>query len=377
MLLDAAREIGPALAAQAEADEANGTLTAETVALLEDAGLFRMKLPRELGGFEADPSTQILVLEALAQANISAAWCTMVGATGISQPGAFLPDAAISEIFVGGRAPRCATVGMPMGKATPVEGGYRLSGRWPFASGVRHSEWISTTAMVDRNGRPEPLKVVIPTTSVQLHDNWQVMGLKGTGSCDFSAEDLFAPSAFTWPQFGETPKRGGPLYRLGMPGYVANEHAGVALGIARCALDRFIEKETARTRSYVPGGTALAARATTQRSLGQMELRLRAAKLLALDVNDAAWDTVQAGETVSVRQQCELRAAATYCTEVALDIVKDVFRQAGGSAIYLQNVLQQCLRDINVAAQHRMVSEATYENLGQILLGVADVNPMR
>lgn len=376
-LLTRAEAIAPDLAALAGADEANGSLTAKTVALLEDAGFFRLKLARELGGFEADPATQLLVLEALARVNISASWCTMVGATGVSQPGAFLSDEAIAEMFADGRPPRCATVGMPMGTAVPVAGGYRVSGRWPFASGVRHSEWISTSAMVERPGGPEALKVVIPTASVELHDNWHVVGLKGTGSCDFSANDLFVPSAFTWRLMGGQPKRGGPLYRLAFPGYVANEHAGVALGLARAALDRFVAKETERSRSYVAGSPAMATRPVIQDALARMELKLRAARLLAIDVNEDAWRTLEAGGEVSVQQQCELRAAATYSTEVAVDIVTEAFRHAGGSAIYTQHALQQMLRDINVAAQHRMVSAAAYENLGRALLGVPEVNPMQ
>jgi alkylation response protein AidB-like acyl-CoA dehydrogenase len=266
---------------------------------------------------------------------------------------------------------------MPMGTAVPVAGGYRVSGRWPFASGVRHSEWISTSAMVERPGGPEALKVVIPTASVELHDNWHVVGLKGTGSCDFSANDLFVPSAFTWRLMGGQPKRGGPLYRLAFPGYVANEHAGVALGLARAALDRFVAKETERSRSYVAGSPAMATRPVIQDALARMELKLRAARLLAIDVNEDAWRTLEAGGEVSVQQQCELRAAATYSTEVAVDIVTEAFRHAGGSAIYTQHALQQMLRDINVAAQHRMVSAAAYENLGRALLGVPEVNPMQ
>lgn len=376
-LLAQVRAIAPDLEALRDADEANGTLTGETVALLDEAGLFRLKLPRELGGHEADPATQLLVLEEMARANISAAWCTMVGATGVSQPGAFLPDEAISTIFAGGKVPRFATVGMPMGKAVAVEGGYRVTGRWSFASGVRHSAWISTTAITECPGGSEPLKVVIPTASVELHDNWDVVGLRGTGSCDFSAENLFVPEAFTWRQTGEVPKRGGPLYKLGFPGYVANEHAGVALGLARAALDRFVAKETERSRSYVPGMPALATRPVIQDAIGRMALKLRGARLLAIDANEAVWQTLEAGGEADVQQQCELRAAATFATEAAIEIVTDVFRHAGGSAIYVQNALQQMLRDINTAAQHRMVSAAAFENLGQVLLGKPDVNPMQ
>jgi alkylation response protein AidB-like acyl-CoA dehydrogenase len=375
-LVQRANNVADTLAAQASIDEAHGTLTPETLSTLEKAGSFRLKLPAVLGGDEADPVAQILVLEALSKANASAGWCAMVGATGAALPGAFLADAAIKVMFSGSHIPNCAIVAMPMGKTEIVDGGYRVSGRWPFASGVRHSEWISAGAIIVREGHPEHRMMVFPAASAHIHDNWQVAGLKGTGSCDFSVEGLFVADAFSWASLSDPPKRGGPLYRITNPGFVANEHAGFALGVARRALDAFLAKEVARSRSYGPGASNMSARPSIQRALGASELKLRSARNLALNVNDEAWRTVCANQQLSTRQLCELRAVATYCTEVALDIVTEVFRYSGGSAIYERNILQQCLRDINAAAQHLMVSEISYENLGRTLLGIPDVNPM-
>ncbi len=376
-VIQRAEEIAEVLKAQAWADEANGTLTPETVSVLEKAGMFGLKLAAELGGDEADPVTQMLVLEIISKANASAGWCSMVGATGAAMPGAFLADEAIAQMFGSGRVPRCAIAAMPMGKAEIAEGGFRVSGRWPFGSGVRHSEWISAGAIVKREAGPEHVMLTFPTSAAVIEDNWQVAGLKGTGSCDFSADKLFVPAAFTWALLTDPPRRGGPLYHIASPGFVANEHAGFALGLARCALDAFLEKETARSRSYTPGASSISARPSIQRALGASELKLRAARNLALDVNADVWRAVQDGRPPTCRQQCELRAAATYCTEIALDVVTETFRYAGGSAIYETNVLQQCLRDLNAAAQHLMVSEVAYENLGQTLLGATNVNPMR
>jgi alkylation response protein AidB-like acyl-CoA dehydrogenase len=376
VLVRRATNVAETLMAQVPIDEAQGTLTPETVAALEKAGSFRLKLPAVLGGDEADPVAQILVLEALSKANASAGWCAMVGATGAGLPGAFLADAAIEVMFGDGHIPKCAVVAMPLGKTEIVDGGYRVTGRWPFGSGVRHSEWISAGAIVIREGQPEPRMMVFPTASAHIHDNWQVAGLKGTGSCDLSVDGLFVADAFSWALLSDAPRRGGPLYRIAMPGFVANEHVGFALGVARRALDAFLRKEVARSRSYGPGGPMMSGRPSIQRALGVAELKLRSARNLALDVNDEAWRTVCANQQLSTRQLCELRAVATYCTELALDIVTEVFRYSGGSAIYEQNILQQCLRDMNVAAQHLMVSDISYENLGRALLGIPDVNPM-
>ena len=218
--------------------------------------------------------------------------------------------------------------------------------------------------------------MVFPTASAELHDNWQVAGLKGTGSCDFSVDGLFVQEAFTWNLLDGVQNRGGPVYQIGHPGFVANEHAGFALGVARCALDAFTEREAAKKRGYTGKPSSLSARPTVQRMLGAGDLKLRAARSLAIELNDAAYQAVVEGGRPSTRMQGELRAIASYCTEVALEVVTDAFRNSGGGAIYQQNILQQCLRDMNVAAQHLMVSEIAYENLGQMMLGVPDVNPM-
>jgi alkylation response protein AidB-like acyl-CoA dehydrogenase len=376
-LLSSVEDIADTLTAQVPIDEAHNTLSPESVKILEDAGMFRLKLPAELGGAEADPTTQMLVLEALAYASSAASWCAMVGSTSVGLLGAFLPDTAIAEMFPSGHIPLGAVVAMPIGKTEIVDGGYLLSGRWPFASGVRHSEWIGAGAIVVRDGTPERRMMVFPTASVELHDNWQVAGLKGTGSCDFSVDGLFVQEAFTWNLLDGVQNRGGPVYQTGHPGFVANEHAGFALGVARRALDAFTEREAAKKRGYTGKLSSLLARPAVQRMLGAGDLKLRAARSLTIELNDAAYQAVVEGERPSTRLQGELRAIASYCTEVALEVVTDTFRYSGGGAIYQQNILQQCLRDMNVAAQHLMVSEIAYENLGQMMLGVPDVNPMQ
>ena len=219
--------------------------------------------------------------------------------------------------------------------------------------------------------------MVFPTASAEIHDNWQVAGLKGTGSCDFSVDGLFVPEAFSWEQRVDPPQRGGPLYRIEHPGFVANEHAGFAIGVGRRALDAVAARESDKQRGYTDKRASLASRPAVQRLLGEGHLRLRAARSLAIALNEEAWETVCTGEKIPTQLQGELRAVATHCTDVALDVVTEAFRCAGGRAIYERNILQQCLRDMNAAAQHLMVSDIAYENLGQMILGVPDVHPMQ
>ena len=373
-LLEAVASVRSTIEAGVEEAERIATLPAATVAALRDAGLFRLKLPAELGGAEADPVTQIEVLEALSYIDASAGWCTMIGATGVALPGAFLPPPAVEVVFKDGHVPTAAGVVVPNGKALPVDGGYRLSGRWQFGSGVRHADWLSAGALVPGPGgkAPERRSFVFPASSAQIHDNWQVAGLKGTGSCDFSVEDILVPEEFTFPTSAfrsGLPQRGGALYRLGSPAFVANEHAAFALGVAKRALHELIEVATQKRRGP---GVLMSDRAVVQAAVGEIDVRLRSARAHVLDVFEAAWQIVCAGESLTSRQQEETRAAAVFVTAVAAEITTRAFRLAGGSALHEEDVLQRCLRDINAGAQHYMVSEDAYELLGRFVLGLPD-----
>jgi len=183
-LLAAVEGIREVVAAGALEAERLGTLPPATVRALAGSGLLALKVPESLGGAEADPVTQLEVLEALTHIDASAGWCLMVATTAVGLPAGFLPDEAIGTILAGGRVPPAAVAILPTGTATPVDGGYRLTGRWPFASGVRHAEWLTAGAMVRRDARDpgERHIVVIPAAAAEIHDNWQVAGLEGTAA---------------------------------------------------------------------------------------------------------------------------------------------------------------------------------------------------
>ncbi len=375
-LLDAVAKIRDVLTATADESERAATLAPAAVAALEDTGLLRLKLPAALGGAEADPVTQIDVIEAVSAIDATAGWCLMVGATTVALPGVYLGEDAVATIFPGGRVPRAAGCYMPTGTAVPAAGGYTISGRWQFASGIRHAAWVSGTARVLRDGTAgaERRVFVVPTREVEIHDNWQVAGLRGTGSCDFSVREHFVPEAFTWDQETAAPRRGGALYRLGWPAFVANEHAAVALGVARRALDEVVRVAGGKARGITPA--LLAERPVFQRFVAASQVRLAAARALAVEANAAAWATVRAGGRLTPREQAGLRAASIHVTEACLEVVTGAFRYAGGSALYDTSVLGRCLRDLNAGAQHFMVSDSGYEALGQLLLGLPG-EPMR
>ena len=376
-LLEAVEGIREVVVAGVAEGEANGTLPKATVDALSASGLSGLKIPAELGGLEADPLTQLAVLEALARIDGAAGWCLMIqgGSSGIV--GGFMPDEAAEAVF-GGSTPWVAGAVAPRGKAIPVDGGFQLAGRWQFGSGIRHADWVVSGARV---GDAETYRMfVMPRAQVEIHDNWHVSGLKGTGSCDYSLGDVFVPESFSFEAvdlFKGSARRGGPLFRLGMPGFVAIEHTSVALGIGRRALDEIVDLAGSKRRGLLPSASsALARRGSFQRDLGKAELQLRAARALAVEVYERAWDVTCAGQTPEPALQAELRSVATYVTEVAADVVTTAYMYAGGGVLFDSSPLQRCFRDIHAASQHFAVSSSAYEGLAQFYLGLADANPM-
>lgn len=375
-LLTTVARIRPEIERASAEGESLMTLPASSVSAIADSGLFRLKLPEVLGGLEADLITQYEVIEAMSYVDAAAGWSVMIGATCIAVLGAFLPDAAVAEVFRGPRAPRSASTIAPTGTARQTDGGYTLSGRWAFASGVRHSDWISVGALVPdpHASRPRHLMFAFPTSRARIHDNWDTIGLRGTGSCDLSLEDVFIPTSFTFDILTGEPARGGPLFRLGFPAFVAYEHAAFATGVARRALDTLVEWAPAKMRGIPP--SPLVGRGSFQRDLGELDLKLRAARALALDRNREAWATVTAGGRPDARLQAELRGAAVFATDVAVEVTTSAYRFAGGGAVYKPNLLERAVRDLYTATQHFMVSSSAYETHGQGLLGMTGLNPL-
>ncbi len=377
VLLASVEDVRETVLASADESERIGTLAPVAVEAMRDAGLFTLKLPEVLGGAEADPVTQIEVIEALSYFDAAAGWCLMIGATAIGQPGAFTGDEAIAQIFGGARIPTGATSTAQRGVATRVDGGYVLTGRWPFASGVRHAEWMSAGATVENPGEGEPsrLSMVFPVEEGHIHDNWHVTGLEGSGSNDISATDVFVPESFAWESAEWKPKRGGAIYRMGRPGFVANEHSGVALGIAQRALDEIVGLAP-KTKRGNPPVSSLADREAFRADVAKSDFRLRAARALAHDVFERAFQIATQGQVPDDSMQSEMRAASAYVTQVSVDVATTAFRYAGGSAIHRSNILQRCLRNINAAAQHFMVSDTALENYGATLLDAREITPM-
>lgn len=352
------------------------TLPPATVATLRSLGLFWLKTPAEFGGTPLTPLEFCDVIEELAFIDVSTAWATMIGNGCAGMAGGWLPDEGARRVFGGGQAagvggslPLIAGQPQPRGAGRRVPGGYVVSGRWGFASGIVHAGWV--IGGFPAPGDPGVVKVFLaPKDDAEVIDTWHVAGLQGTGSLDFRLADVFVPASMTYTR-GGTAFRGGALFR--QPGhlFVDNEVPPLAVGLARRALSDLAELagQTAR----FPGGATLRERAVFHKDLGRALTRVRAARAVHREAVESAWAATLAGAEVPPRSLAAVAAASVFTVETCADVVADLFRYGGGRALALTNRLQRHLRDALAARQHVSVSEEHYEAAGRELLQSREV----
>ena len=376
-LLAEVEAVAPTLAEHAADSEALARLNELSIEALRKTRLLRFICPKERGGEEADPVTQLEIIEALAKIDGSAAWIAGILA-GVSMiVAAFLPAASGRTLFASG-VPPMAGIASPRGRAQTVDGGYRVGGTWSFGSGIHHADWVLASSVVPEKPLPEAIRlVVLPRNQVVVHDNWQVAGLRGSGSCDFSVDDVFVPEAMTF-RLADVASgaaiAGGAALKVGHPALVMPFHCGIALGIVRRALDEVTVQAIEKSRGRPP--SLLATQAQFQFSLGKAELELSAARALATATLSAAWEQAATGSVPPPAMQAEVRAAASYVTEVAQRVTTVAFQSMGGGALYDTNPLQRCFRDIYAAGQHFMMSQSSLRALGQFKLNQPGANPI-
>lgn len=378
-LLDAVAAIRPTLDASAAESERLGTLAPAAVDALHAAGIFRVQRPTELGGIEVDPITEMEVFEAVTAADTASGWCAFIGSGNAAMLGAYLPDGGVTRVFDNGDQLCGAGSFFPAGVAVAENGGYRLSGRWRFCSGVRHSGWLWLGAVIRRGeggsgaapGAPETRFVTIPVSDATIHDNWQVTGLSGTGSCDISVSDVYVPEemTFQWDSHAPNPRRGDPLFSLAVQGLFAKYHIAFALGVARRALEELVRLVTETKGAW--RSSPLLERQVVHRLVGELDLKLSGARELAHARYRAVWTRLQAGEAIDMATQVELQAISNHVTDLAVEIAGAAFRYGGAGALFTPNILERLLRDIQAAGQHIFVGDVNYETHGKHLLGLA------
>jgi alkylation response protein AidB-like acyl-CoA dehydrogenase len=354
-----ARQIADLAHGMADQIDADRRLPAGLVGALRDSGLLRAGAPVEVEGLELPPGTALRCAEEVARGDASAGWCVSIAMTS-SLLVAYLPPASRDELFGAGRGV-AAGVWAPHGKARPAPGGVVVSGRWAFCSGISHSDVMFAGCLLD----DRPAVVALPTEQLQVLDTWHTLGLRGTGSHDAVADNVFVPDTHVVSIF-DGPLINRPLYRFPPFGFFAACITAAAMGNARAAIDNFAD--LARTKKSVASTRTLAQRPTVQAAIAAAESALEAARALYYQAIENAWQASQDELPVPVEVRTRLRLAATHGVRTAADVVRTMYDLAGGSAIYDGAPLQRRFRDAFTATAHFQVNEASRELPGRILL---------
>ena len=369
-LLEAVRALAPLVEAERARLDRERALSPGLVDALVEAGLFRLWTPRRLGGAELDPVAGLRVIAAVAALDGSVGWNVMVASTHGFLAGR-LPAAAAREVF-GDRRAVVAGQLEPGGLAEVVKGGYRVSGRWPFASGCRHATWLLAHCVVAAGarrragGRPTTRLVFVPVDRARIHDTWRVSGLRGTGSHDYSLDGVLVPAAYAIDAFADEPTRPERLYAYPVIPFVTGAVGAVPIGIARGA----IEELTRLARTRKRAGRPLAEDATVQQGIARAEIHARAAESLLLEAVDDMWRTVKRGKPPTLEQRAHVRMACVNAGESAAAAVDLVWGLAGSRAIFEDAALERRFRDVHAATQHVALSPRTLEMAGRVLLGL-------
>jgi indole-3-acetate monooxygenase len=342
-------------------------LPADLLAQLKATGAFRLLLPVSHGGVGADLATALRLFEALAAADGSTGWTVMIGA-GAWIDLAGLPRDTFDSIYADGPDVVVAGAINPTGSIEAIGGGYRVSGKWAFASGCEHADWLfgdCVEGVVD--GSPKLRMALLARDQVVIEDTWHVSGLCGTGSHHFRVDGAIVATDRTYPTLDAEPCLDEPVVRVPPPPMLACCVASVALGIAQGALDDIV----ALAAGKVPllDAAPLAANPTFQLDLATAHTELRAARALLDDAAASLWAIAAEGDQPTLAQRAEVRAAATWATARAACVVDTAYRAGGGSSLYLDCPLQRRLRDVHAATQHFLVRRDAMTTAGAILAG--------
>jgi indole-3-acetate monooxygenase len=373
ILIQRARDIGTLI--QGCRDEIDTTchLPAKLVEALRTAGMFRLFVPAEFGGCEVSPITFTKIIEEIAAVDGATGWVVSVCAVGGLFAG-YMQKGASSQIY--GADPDAIVAGgiNPTGQAAAVTGGYLVSGRWSFGSGIQHASWVYGSCIVYENGRPrlnavgapEARLMLVPASECQIHDTWHVGGLRGTGSHDFSVKELFVPEDLSLAAFTGQATQPGNLYRFPFSLF-AVLIAAVPLGIAKGAISALVE--IARTKKPIGSPGLLSEKPSAQIAVARAEALYRSGRAFLFEMLEAMGSEIAAGNVAGMRSRADLRLACTQAAVSSTQAVDLVFEAAGGTAVYTSCPLERYFRDVHTAMQHIAVSSLSLECAGRVLFG--------
>jgi alkylation response protein AidB-like acyl-CoA dehydrogenase len=369
-----ASELVPLVEREAATSEQIATMPQPVVDAFREARLFALQVPTSLGGYEADFETALRVYEIICRADASTGWSLLANASTSGFASTFCGDDAIAVMFGDGKLPTHAGQFSPRGTSVANDGGYIIAGKYSFGSGSAHAEWIGggTLELVDGSPRmitperPAIRAFFVPRDHVEFTGNWDVMGLVGTGSFDYTVPEQVVDASFTFDLIGDSPQRGAPMYRIGVLGLAAIGHAGFALGVGRRALDEIAV--LAPTKQRLGAMSILADQERFQYELGHHDAAMRAARALVFDVFGDAQRRLDAGDDLDAGDLVPVRQATTYATDVAGEVVRFAYLASGTDGLRNPSVIGRCFRDIHAATQHMVVDPSTIAQSGRALL---------
>jgi len=383
-LIEAARSLVPTIAAAAGRIEKEREIPAEVLEAMHAARLFRMLLPASVGGEEVEPATFFHVMEAIAGADASLAWCLGQN-SGVSMAAAYLDPNVAHELFGDPRATVATGAPSKGARAVVTDGGYRVTGHWQFASGSRHSHWLGGHATVCEpdgnprlgpNGKPlEQRTMFFPKAKAKVTDTWQVIGLRGTGSDDYEVNDLFVPEAYSFTRESDADRREtGPLYRFSIFNMFGMAFCAVALGIARSMLTDFIALAKGKTpHSQIQ---RLADNNFIQINIGLSDARINAARSYVLDYYAQLYEQAASGKIITYPQRIAGRGVTCFAIQQAREVVDFIYHAAGGTAVFERNPYERRFRDLHTVTQQSQAHNTNFEALGQWLLGIEPVRKL-
>jgi alkylation response protein AidB-like acyl-CoA dehydrogenase len=362
-------ELLPIIERDRRAADARGHLCGELIERADRLGIFTTRVPTVLGGRDVGLVEQFELSEALSHADGSVGWTLSFMALSAGLVGGHVDDAGAHAIRErnDGRWPRFTGTFPTSGVATAVEGGWSITGRWGFASGIDHAAWVAIGARLAGaapDDRTAVLWAALPVGEVcVLPDTWNVDGLRATGSRTFTIDSVFVPASLAFSITAPS-TRGRAVHQLPTLVFISPEHAGVALGLARRALDELIG--LAKGKARMGGRAPLHARGAFLRDLGRADTRLRAARALVVD---RLTEGDRATAAPSPDYVTDVRAAAAHVADVAVDVATLAYRFAGGSAIDRDHPLHRAWRDAVTATQHVHTNDENYETWGEAISG--------
>lgn len=343
-----------------------GYVPRDFIAKLKQFGIYRAATPQCFGGSGMSPTHFLKLIEQISEADGSVGWVASFGSASVYL--AALPKETQAKMYAD--SPDMAFAGglFPLQPAEKVDGGWIVNGTWKFSSGCKGADLIGVgigAASPDQPGS-KPRTAVLPHDKVNIIDNWDVMGLNGTGSHDLKVIKEFVSDEWTFIRGGES-TIDEPLYRYPTIAYAAQVLAVVNLGLARAALDEIEQMSDGRVA--ITGAPKLGKRAYVRITVAQNEARLRSVQGFFYGVTEEVWQSILAGNPVTPEQVAMLRLSATEAARVGYEIVNNAFGLAGTTAIYTSHPLQRYLRDAAVVKQHAFLSEGNYDGAGAVALG--------